>query len=139
MAKTKVSIDIKAPIKKVYEVITDFENYPKFISGTKSAKILKKNKNKMEVEFKIDVIKTITYSIAIELDPPNGFTWSLIKGEVMKSNSGGWQLKEIDKKNTKAFYEIEVGFGLLIPSSISKLLMDKNLPQMLKEFKERAE
>ena len=139
MSKTKSSIEIHAPIKKVYEVITDFENYSKFISGSKGAKILKKNKNYLEVEFKVDVIKTITYSLGIELDPPHGFSWDLMKGEMMKSNSGSWKLKEIKKDLTQANYEIEVSFGFLVPSSISDLLVRKNLPQMLKEFKERAE
>ena len=76
MSKTKASIEINSPIKRVYEVITDFENYPKFLSGSKGAKILKKSKNSMEVEFKIDVIKTITYSLAIHLNPPYGFSWN---------------------------------------------------------------
>ena len=57
----------------------------------------------------------------------------------MKSNSGAWKLEEVKKDLTKANYEIEVGFGLLVPNSISNLLIGKNLPQMLKEFKERAE
>jgi len=139
MSKTSTKVEIKAPLKKVYEVISDFESYPEFLSGIKSVKILKQKGKICEAEFKVDVIKTITYSLKIELDPPQGLSWSLIKGEFMKSNEGSWALKESKKGITQATYEIEVGFGLLVPKSISSVLIGNNLPTMMKEFKDRIE
>jgi len=139
MSKTSTKIEIKAPAKKVYEVISDFESYPDFLSGIKAVKVLKQKGKIAEVEFKVDVIKTITYSLKIELDPPHGLSWTMIKGEFMKSNEGGWSLKESKKGITEASYEIEVGFGLLVPKSISSVLIGSNLPTMMKEFKKRAE
>ena len=139
MATTTTSIEIKAPIKKVYEVITHFTDYPKFLSGSKGAKVVKKNGNRLQVEFKIEVIKTITYTLDIQLSPPKGFTWSLIKGDFMRCNEGSWSLEEKKKGVTLATYEIEMDFGLLVPKSISNMLIGQNLPTMMKEFKERAE
>jgi ribosome-associated toxin RatA of RatAB toxin-antitoxin module len=139
MAKTTTSIEIKAPIKKVYEVITHFTDYPKFLSGSKGAKLLKKNGNHCQVEFKIEVIKTISYILDIHLNPPKGFHWSLVKGDFMKSNEGSWKLEEKKKGITWATYEIEMDFGLLVPRTISNMLIGQNLPTMMKEFKERAE
>ncbi|MFO1520131.1 MAG: SRPBCC family protein [bacterium] len=140
MAKTSTTIEIEAPVKKVYQVITDFEAYPDFLSGSKGAKILKKSGNHLQVEFKIDVIKTISYSLDIQLSPQKGFSWELIKGDFMKSNAGEWKLSEGKKKGTThAIYEIEMDFGLLVPKSVSSMLIGKNLPTMMKEFKERAE
>src|SRR5262245_55302807 len=139
MATTTTSIEIRAPIKKVYEVITHFTDYPKFLSGSKGAKVLKKSGNRLEVEFKIEVIKTIAYTLEIHLSPPKGFTWSLVKGDFMRSNEGAWKLEEKKKGVTLATYEIDIDFGLLVPKSISNLLIGQNLPTMMKEFKERAE
>lgn len=139
MPKTTSTIEIKAPLKKVYEVITDFEAYPDFLSGSKEAKILKKSGNHVQVEFKIDMIKTVTYSLDIKLNPAKGFTWKLIDGDFMKTNTGAWKLEEKKKGLTQATYEIEMDFGLLVPKSISSMLIGKNLPTMMKEFKERAE
>lgn len=139
MAKTTTSIEIKAPIKKVFSVISDFESYPDFLSGSKKAEIVKKNGNKLQVEFQMDLIKTITYHLDIKLEPHKGLHWTLIKGDFMKSNNGAWKLEEIKKGITKATYEIEMDFGLLVPKSISSLLIGKNLPAMMKEFKERVE
>jgi len=139
MPKTTSTIEIKAPLKKVFEVISDFAAYPEFLSGSKGAKVLKKSGNHLQVEFKVDLIKTVTYSLDIRLTPPKGFTWKLIDGEFMKSNTGAWKLEEKKKGVTLATYEIEMDFGLFVPTSISSMLIGKNLPSMMKEFKERAE
>jgi ribosome-associated toxin RatA of RatAB toxin-antitoxin module len=139
MAKTSTEIEIKAPLKKVYEVISDFESYPDFLSGSKGAKILKKTGNSVQAEFKVDVIKTITYVLDIKLIPNKGFSWTLFKGDFMKANSGSWKLEEKKKGITHASYEIEVDFGLFVPKAISSMLVGTNLPTMMREFKERAE
>jgi len=139
MAKTSTSIEIKAPLKKVYEVITDFESYPDFLSGSKGAKILKKSGNHLQAEFKVDVIKTISYTLDIKLSPHRGFSWTLVKGDFMKGNTGSWKLEEKKKGVTLASYEVEVDFGLLVPKTISSMLVGTNLPTMMREIKEQAE
>lgn len=139
MSKTETSIQIKAPLKKVFSVIADFESYPEFLSGSKNVKVLKKSGSKMQVEFEMDMIKSIRYTLDIKLDEPHGLSWTLVKGDFMKSNDGSWNFKEVKKGVTEATYGIEVGFGLLVPKSISSVLIGKNLPAMMKEFKERIE
>jgi ribosome-associated toxin RatA of RatAB toxin-antitoxin module len=57
----------------------------------------------------------------------------------MKSNDGGWTLQEAGPGRTRATYSVEVGFGLLVPKSVSGFLTERNLPKMLEAFKKRAE
>ena len=45
-----LAIIIDAPLDKVWQVITDFENYPDFIPGHKDCKIIKRHGNKITVE-----------------------------------------------------------------------------------------
>ncbi len=139
MSKTSTSIEIKASPKEVFSVVSDFESYPEFLSGSKKVKILKKTGNKMQVEFHMDLIKTISYTLDIKLDAPHSLHWSLVKGDFMKSNHGAWKLEEIKKGLTLAIYEIDISFGLLVPKAISSLLVEKNIQSMMKEFKERIE
>lgn len=139
MSKTTTRVEIKAPIKKVFEVLSDFESYPEFLSGSKKVNILKKSAKKMQVEFQMDVIKTISYTLDVELKSPTEITWTLVKGDFMKSNTGAWKLTEKKKGVTEAVYEIEIGFGMLVPKSVASMLVEKNLPGMMKEFKERVE
>jgi len=133
------TIKIKAPIQTVYNCVVDFESYPKFLSDVKSAKIIAASKEQIEVTFKLNLIKEITYTLLVDLDPPYGVVWKLKTGELMRSNNGSWKLKMLSDDLTEAAYAIDIEFGMWIPKVITQTLIEKSLPQTLKRFKKRAE
>lgn len=133
------SILIKASIQTVYDCIVDFEAYPKFLPETKSVKIGWCDDKQMEVTFKVNLIKEITYTLHFEFDPPRGVYWKLKNGDFMKINTGSWVLKEKGEAATHAAYSIEVGFGLWVPNAVTQVLVEKSLPLTLKRFKKRSE
>lgn len=137
MATQKILI--KAPVQTVFDVIVDFESYPKFLPEMKSAKMDWCDDREMEVSFKVSLIKEVTYTLKVELDPPHGVYWKLKRGDLMKTNTGSWELKEKGDNATEATYSIDVTFGLWIPKAVTDALVAKNLPQTLKRFKKRAE
>lgn len=133
------SIEIKASPKQCFDVITDYENYGKFVKDLKSVTVTNKKKGTCDVTYEIDVIKRISYSLHMTATPPDKVEWSFIRGDIMKDNQGYWELEEIKKGLTKATYNIDIKFGLLVPGVITKALVGNNLPAMLKSFKERIE
>ena len=139
MANASTTFEVNAPIEKVYQAISDFKCYPEFVSGTKKVTILEQEGSLLKVAFEVEAIKTIRYSLEVNLIPQKGFSWKLSKGDFMKSNEGSWELRKIDKQKTEAIYHIEVKFGFLVPASAGQLLVSKHLPKMLDEFKQRAE
>ena len=62
MTATKASIEIHAPMKKVYEVISDFEAYPDFLSETKKVVIEEQSGNIIRANFTVSVLKKINYT-----------------------------------------------------------------------------
>ena len=133
------TILIKSPIQKVYEAVVDFESYPQFLNDVKSAKIAWIDDKEMEVTFKLNLIKEITYTLSFELDPPQGVYWKLKTGDMMKANTGSWKLKMKSDDLTEATYSIDIEFGLWVPKVITQTLIEKSLPQTLSQFKKRAE
>lgn len=133
------TIQIKAPIQTVFDCIVDFESYPKFLSDMKSAKVGWVGDNQMEVTFKLNLIKEITYTLRFELDPPGAVFWKLKSGDWMKTNSGSWELKMKGEDWTEAAYSIDLAFSLWVPRAVTDTLVEKNLPQTLQRFKKRAE
>jgi coenzyme Q-binding protein COQ10 len=132
------SIAIAAPIERVYAVIADFASYPQFLPEVTSTQIVHEEEGACEVEFRAHIVKDIRYTLHFTLEPPHTLRWSMIKGEVMQSNDGAWELKK-NGKGTKATYSIDVGFGPFVPKMVTRMLVDSNLPDFLAKVKERAE
>ena len=139
MAGASKTIDINAPIEKVFSVISDYEKYPEFLDEQSGAKVASRNGNVVEVVFKLKVIKEIEYTLRITENKPNGISWSMTKGEMMKSNNGGWKLEDIGGDKTRATYSIEVGLGMLVPKTVANMLTETTLPKTMEAFKRRVE
>ena len=144
MAGASKSVEINVPLEKVYSVITDYEKYPEFLDEQTGAKLLSRKGNVAEVEFKLKVVKEITYKLRLTEQPPGGtagvgLSWVMISGEMMKSNDGGWKLEAVGPDKTKATYSADIGLGMLVPKSIANMLIEQTLPKTLDAFKKRCE
>lgn len=140
MAKVQRSIDIDAPIEAVWKVITDYDRYPEFLKDTKKVTSKNRSGGSVEVTTELGLMGTsVKYTLRMTETAPTRMSWTLVEGQMMKSNEGGWKLEALGPARTRAQYEIEIGFGLLVPKGVVNALVDSNLPSMLEAFKKRAE
>ena len=140
MASAVQSIEIDVPPEKFFAVLQDYPRYPEFLPEVKSARMGPRKGNSVEVTYRLDVkLKVIEYSLTHVETPTSGITWHLIKGEFMKGNEGSWTLSPTASGGTKATYSIELSLGALVPASLEKALAEQGLPNMLRNFKVRAE
>ncbi|MFY2558607.1 type II toxin-antitoxin system RatA family toxin [Corallococcus terminator] len=133
------TIVINAPIEKVFDVITQYERYPEFLSEVKETRTANRKDNTVDVHYKVDVMKTVRYSIRVVEERPRRMSWTFIEGEVMKDNKGSWVLEPEGEGKTRATYNVEMALGLLVPKAVVNALVDTSLPKMLEAFKRRAE
>lgn len=139
MAGASKTITIDAPVEKVFETITAYETYPQFLSEVKELKTSNRTGNQVDVHYKVEVMKSIRYTLRMKEEPPRKVSWSLVEGEFMKENHGSWTLEPEGEGKTKATYSIEMKLGALVPGSIVKALVETSLPKMMDAFKKRAE
>ena len=139
MAGAEKTIIINAPINVVYDVIVDYEKYHEFVAEIDSTRILKRNGNVLDVEYKATMIKQVTYTLRLTGTPHTSVRWSLLKASFMKSNDGGWKLEDLGDGRTKATYGLEVRVSRLVPGKIVDKLTITTLPATLEAFKKRAE
>lgn len=130
---------INAPIEKVFDVITQYERYSEFLPEVKETRTANRKGNTVDVHYKVDVMKTIRYSIRVTEERPTRMSWSFIEGEMMKDNKGSWVLEAQGENQTKATYTVEMALGALVPKAIVNALVETSLPKMLDAFKRRAE
>lgn len=139
MPQVAETIEFKASPKKCYEVISDYEKYPEFLDNVADITVSKKKGESCEVTYGLNLIKRITYTLKMNGKPPHRLDWKFVGGDIMKKNEGHWELEEVKKGVTKATYHLDIELGLFVPGAITKKLVGKSLPDMLKAFKARIE
>jgi len=133
------SIVINAAPEKVFDVVSAYEKYPEFMKEVKEVKTSNRKGNQVDVHYKVDLMKSIKYSLRMTEERPSRVTWTFIEGEFMKDNKGSWVLEAAGEGQTKATYTIEMALGPLIPKSIVNAMVETQLPKMLEDVKRRAE
>lgn len=139
MAGATRSIVINAPMEKVFDIITQYEKYGEFLSEVKEVRTSGRQGNEVNVHYKVDVVKTIKYTIRAKEERPTRMSWSFVEGEFMKDNKGHWLLEPASDGKTKATYTVEMALGALVPKAVVNALVETSLPKMLDAFKRRAE
>lgn len=145
MSAVRQTIEIDVPIEDFFRVVTDYGRYEEFLSAMREVTVAEPNAaGEREVTYAIEVDvgiakKRVSYTLLQRETPPTHVEWRLVRGEVMKSNDGSWDLEALGPHRTRATYTLDVGFGLLVPKAIANLLSEKTLPRTLQEFKTRAE
>jgi len=133
------AVVINTPVEKVFAVIKDYERYPEFLPEVKSTRISNRQGDEVDVQYEVDVLKKIRYTLRLKEEPPSRISWTFVEGELMRDNRGHWLLEDLGGGKTRATYNIEMKLGLLVPKSIVNVLVDSSLPKMLEAFKKRAE
>jgi len=121
------------------QAITDFENYPQFVTEVVAAKKLPGGAaDKPRVVFELEIVKRFKYTLEFKLDGHKEISWKLVESDFFKTNQGRWLLEAKGPKQTHVTYEVEVGFGFLVPGWITRKLTEVNLPKMFERFEDRA-
>lgn len=140
MTAASQSITIRAPIGRVFDVISDFGSYPTFLSEIEEAKVVRKGRAKTTVAFTATMVKRVRYTLAFTLRRPTRISWTLAEADpIMKGNSGSWELVALEKNLTDATFAAEIELGIWMPRAVIDGLVRAELPAMLRAFKRRAE
>jgi coenzyme Q-binding protein COQ10 len=136
------TVEVEVSPEKFFDVITDFEAYPRFLAhlGMVSAKVERDDGDVRVVDHAVKKLgKTVSYTLRYRLEKPKRLAWTLVKGQMMSENTGSWTLQEAGEGRTRAVYSIEAKFGMLVPKSLVKVMISRELPDMLAAFKKEAE
>lgn len=123
---------------KFYQAILNYNSYPEFVDGVSSIKVLSNDEKGAELEYSLNLIKKFSYKLKHTHKLNEEVSWSLISGDLFKSNKGSWKLKDLGNGKTEVTYSIEVDFKMFAPAMVVNKLVANNLPATMKSFYERA-
>lgn len=136
--------EIDAPARVLYEVVTDYEHYPEWLPEFRSARILRKEGNEVDVEFVFAVpIKQIRYSIRVQHDPEKLETrWHFLHGEIIDNTEGGWRFESLGENRTRIHYRVGVSINVPVSKGIvnrvANLLTGTTIPRMFSNLARQA-
>jgi ribosome-associated toxin RatA of RatAB toxin-antitoxin module len=139
--QTTSSIVIDAAPAAVMGVIADFDSYPTWAKGVKSATVLRAydDGRAAEVEFVLDAAPIRDeYTLSYEWDGDAEVTWTLLKAKMLKSMEGAYVLSPAGDQ-TEVTYQLSVDLSIpmigLIKRKGEKVIIDT----ALKGLKQRVE
>ena len=138
MAGCKESVEIDAPVERVYELLVDFDRYSEFMPGVRETIVLDREDDMAIVEFSIKVIKEFNYTLRFTFAPPEELSWTYVGGD-FKNITGGWTLERVGGGKSRATYTVDIDGGFFIPKAISNQLLKFNVPELLQAVKARCE
>jgi ribosome-associated toxin RatA of RatAB toxin-antitoxin module len=141
VAAVKITQLFKGSIDQVFKGIGSYTLYPEHIPGVQKIEVLppKLPKSTCQVRYEINVIKTFYYVIDMFEESPKKIWWTMSESNLMKSNSGQWDLKEVDKNTTEATYTLDVAFKGFVPGAVTDRVAKANLPAMMAGFQKIIE
>jgi ribosome-associated toxin RatA of RatAB toxin-antitoxin module len=117
-------VHVAAPSDSVRKTVTDYKNYPDFISKFEKARVVGKEGDKTDVYLQVPILKGAAKIWAVvRFEPPktvNGeelVTGSMVKGNVKRLDAT-WRIKKIDEANTQLHLEMLIVPKLPVPGSL---------------------
>ena len=141
---TEGSIVIEASAAEIMDVLTEYEAYPEW-ADVKSASVLERGEGGLakKVAFQVDVprLGKASYTLAYRYAPADaGLSWVTTEARGSVSNiSGEYLLTEIDDRETKVVYRLNVELGVLLPGFVRTQGAKRVIENALEGLKRRVE
>src|SRR3954467_14855304 len=141
MARVSRAIEVDVAPDVFLAVVQDYARYPEFVPEVKAVRVGDRQGNAVEVTYWLDVkLNVFDFTLRHVTRSPQRIEWALVRGgEFMRANAGAWTLEPTRSGGTRATYAIDIDFGPLVPGTLEKALAERGLPNMLANFKARAE
>ena len=110
------SVEIDAPIERVYEIAADIDNAADWQGSLKDVEVLERDGDKRAVLVQTESdakVKTVKSRLRFSYDPPTGIRWVQEKGDT-KSLTGWWDFEDLGSGRTRATYGLDADPGRLL-------------------------
>lgn len=137
MAAAKHTEVFQCSAEQFFSVVADYENYPKFLAEVKACRVVKSDATAKWVEYTVNVIKTMTYTLKTIETRPTKVAWTFDSGDIFKTMNGSWTIEPLNEKSCRCTYEVDGTFKMFVPGPIAKTLLTVNLPAMMAAYHKR--
>jgi ribosome-associated toxin RatA of RatAB toxin-antitoxin module len=139
--QTTSTIVIEAAPSAVMAVIADFKSYPAWAKGMQEVSVVETGVDGRaeQVRFVLDVapIKD-EYTLAYDWDDDHQVTWSLVKGNLLRSMDGAYVLRELGGR-TEVTYRLALDLSIPLIGMLKRKGEKVLIDTALRGLKQRVE
>ena len=140
--QTTSSIVIAADPDQVMAVIADFESYPEWAQGVKSAEVVAPGSNGRaeQVHFELDAspIKD-SYTLTYDWNGDDSVVWTLVEGRMLRAMDGAYELAGRGDGQTEVTYRLAVDISIPMIGMLRRKAEKVIIDTALKGLKRRVE
>lgn len=137
MAEAHATETFNCTPEEFFKIAADYEKYPEFLNEVKSCKVLKSEGDSKLVEYKVSVIKALTYQLKTKEVSPSLVQWEYVSGDAFKTMKGSWNIEDVPGGKCKCTYAVEATFKIFVPGPMATTLLNVNLPAMMSAYHKR--
>lgn len=138
-------IEIAAPPDRCWEVILDYEAYPRWARDIKEVRVLERDDEGrgLDVTYRAAGFgRSANYCLRYDYSlAPQRLSWVLVEGDVIGKLDGYYQFDglDLDRGSTDVTYRLEVDLVAPLPGFVKRRTQFKIMATALKELKARVE
>lgn len=110
--------------REVYDVVVDFDSYPRLFSEFKTVRVLDRRPPMVRVEFRAEIVLAVRYVLDVACDG-DALTvdWTYVEGEIVADSRGSWRFTA-EPGGTKVDYRTSVLIKAPLPGFIVRKATD---------------
>jgi uncharacterized membrane protein len=139
---TVQSIEIPASPEFIFEVLSDLENYPEWITAMRQVEILERDGDNRprRARFLVDaMIKEIGYDLDYVHEPPLRMSWTAVPGADIRQMVGSYELTELEGGGTDVVYSLMVEPEFKVPGFLRRQAEKQLIGTALRGLKKRVD
>jgi ribosome-associated toxin RatA of RatAB toxin-antitoxin module len=139
---TVQKVEVSAEPQHVYEVALDLEAYPDWAGGVKSVLITEEDEHgrPAQADFVVDgMVKELSYTLAYDYNYDNGFAWTAIPNDDIRSLEGRYEFNALDEGGCEVVYALKVDPAFTVPGFLRRQAEKQIVGTALRGLKKRAE
>jgi carbon monoxide dehydrogenase subunit G len=139
--RTEGSIEIEAPPEAILEAISDFQSYPEWVDGIRSAEVLERDGDGrgIRVVFEFAAMGfTASYTLAYEYGEA-GVSWTTVEASGALRDVQGEYVLEPLNGDTRVTYRLTVDLAVSVPGFVKRRADRTAIRTALEGLKRRVE
>jgi ribosome-associated toxin RatA of RatAB toxin-antitoxin module len=140
--QTSSSIVIDASREAIMDVIADFQAYPTWAQGVRSAEVVDSGQNgradRVHFELEASPIKD-SYTLEYTWSVNDSVTWTLVDGKMLRAMDGAYELADRGDGSTDVTYRLAVDVSIPMIGMLKRKAEKVIIDTALKGLKNRVE